>query len=225
MHAKKLVVAIGSAMALAYAGYSAAGIGPPGQAGPPWGDGPPGLLKPPGTPAAPNPPGPPPFNPLDPPGDFMCEYTANGVTATWTENEPEACGPKYGGDLNLDVIYMVDCAEDGPDPAGTYRIEFGLDTDPEAVWHFACNARSCQADASWEDLNAAIELEMNALFASWCAPHAVVAGAGTAWMLSEDSSSGFYDGIFADVKALCPGQFRGPQRHLKMGDACESAGS
>jgi hypothetical protein len=157
-----------------------------------------------------------------PPESFQCSYDSEGVVASWNDTG-EGCDPKYGGDLEIDVIYMLDCTDDSRDTAGTYRVEFDLDTDPDAVWHFECAADVCDADGSWEDINAAIGAEMDAFFALLCSPSDVVVGDGTQWALSEDSKTGNYNGIFADVKSLCPGRFSGPQNHAKVGDACQSA--
>jgi len=151
---------------------------------------------------------------------FDCWYTEDAVLADWDEI-PDVCGPEYGGDLEFDVTFVLDCSGDGDDPAGTARVEFDLDADPEAVWHFSCNGATCDAEGTWIDINAAIDAEIQALFIDACDPGTVDSGT---WALSEDAGTGSYNGIFADVKGLCPGQFGGGgrQNHAKFGTTCES---
>lgn len=218
MNIKALSFAISSAIVMICAGTSDAVGSPPGHAGPPGGGGPPGLSDPPGNSDFGHSRGSL-FIPLAV-TTFDCSYNETAVIANWKEID-DVCGPKYDGDLEIDVTFALNCSDDGDNPAGTARVEFDLDTDPAAVWNFECDGTTCDAEGTWININAAIDLEMQELFIDACYPGDVESGT---WAHSEDVNTAWYNGIFAHVKGLCPGQFGGGgrQNHTKVGTACGS---
>ena len=224
MKIKILSIAVSSAIVLMCAGTTDALGGPPPNAGPPNGGGPPGLADSPGnSDFGHSQGGGSTYNEILPPSTFECFYDSAGVVATWPADREGVCGPEYGGDLEFDVDYKLECTEGDLIPDGMRTVEFDLDTDPEAVWSFSCEG-TCDAEGSWADIDAAIDVEMDTFFETTCGLNGggvPVAGALTGWMHSEAFAE--YDGIFADVKGLCPGKFKGRQNHEKIGDACQSA--
>ncbi|MFT5139709.1 MAG: hypothetical protein ACI9H8_001407 [Lysobacterales bacterium] len=154
------------------------------------------------------------FNDIDPPTNFECEYDAeseDGVTAWWDDNGE---GDKYGGDLDLDVHYFVEC-EDGFSTDGTTHIELDLDTDSDAAWGYFCEDGFCHANATWDEIGEAVDESVDP--EAICAAHDGIDDFG--WIPTFDEE-GFFDSINADIKSIDPGKGRGSQNKTKDSAEC-----